>query len=284
MQKLIRSIAPRARLCGASRGPDRRPARGAAGIRRAGQVGGAAPGRSGAVALITVALIAGAAAPGAGDELAPAAAAVADGDLQLALGRMAELFEAGYPTPSQVLADPRFSPLREDPEARAGWRDLMRAHARESRVTMVVPDEPGEAMLVRGHVVRSPDGVPIAGAVLEISHTDATGRYEPGEGAGKDRRARLFAFVRSDHEGRFELRTVKPAPYPGSSEGAAHVHFRIHADGYRSYGADFRPYDHPRDPEERATSIARGWRFSTVHHEDELLVCELTIPMQPRAD
>ncbi len=229
-------------------------------------------------------LTAAAPTPGLAEELAPAAEAVAAGDLELALTRLAELFEDGYPTPSRVLADPRFAPLREDPEGRAGWRELMRAHAPESRVTMVPPGEPGEPILVRGRVVRSPDGAPIAGAVLEISHTDASGRYEPGEDAGDDDRARLFAFVRSDAEGRFELETIKPAPYPGASAGAAHFHFVIRADGFRRYGADFRPYDHPRDPAERATSIERGWRFSTVHHEGDLLVCEVTIPMRPEPD
>ncbi len=220
------------------------------------------------------------AGPPADDELAPAAAAVAAGKHELALARLAELFEAGYATPSRALADPRFSPLREDRQGRTAWRHLMRQHARESRVTMVAPDEPGEPMMVRGRVVESPDGEPIAGAVLEIYHTDATGHYEPGATVGRDARARLFAFVRSDADGRFELETIKPAPYPGAGEGAAHVHFIIEAEGYRSYGADFRPYDHPRDPAERATSIERGWRFSTVRHEGDTLICEVTIPMR----
>ncbi len=240
--------------------------------------------RIGTVAALALALVSAAPAAVAAEELAPAAEAVAAGDLELALARLAELFDRGYATPARTLADPRFAPLREDPEGRVAWRDLLRDHVRESRVAMVPPGEPGEPMRVRGRVVRSPDGAPIAGAVLEISHTDASGRYEPLEDAGDDDRARLFAFVRSDAEGRFELETIKPAPYPGSSEGAAHFHFVIRADGFRRYGADFRPYDHPRDPAERATSIERGWRFSTVHREGDLLVCEVTIPMRPEPD
>lgn len=245
------------------------------GVRRALRLGGVAA----AVSLLLLLLAAGPTALLAADELAAAAGAVATGDLENALERLSELFSKGYPTPSRTLADQRFAPLREDPEGRARWRALLASHVRESSVTMVVPDEPGERMRVLGRVVRSPEGAPIAGAVLEIYHTDATGHYEPGESIGDDARARLFAFVRSDADGRFELTTVKPAPYPGASEGAAHVHFRVRAHGYRSYGADFRPYDHPRDPAERAASLERGWRFSTVRRDGGVLVCEVTIPM-----
>ncbi len=223
----------------------------------------------------------GAAAAGAGDELHEVAQAVEAGDLTGAVDRYRELLDGGYPTPSAVLADPRFSALRDDGPSRSRLRELLRAHARESRVTMVAPDEPGEPMRVRGRVLRSPDGEPIAGAQLEIFHTDARGHYEPGESVGRDANSRLFAFVRTDAEGRFELATIRPGPYPGAGPGAAHVHFRIRADGYRGYGADFRPYDHPRDAAERAASLESAWRSSEVRQEEGVLVVEVMIPMLP---
>lgn len=216
----------------------------------------------------------------ASDPLAPAVEAVAAGDHPLAIERLAELFAGGYPTPSRSLADARLAPLREDPAGRAAWRALLRDHVRETRITMVPPGEPGRPMRVLGRVVRSPDGEPVPNAVLEIYHTDDTGQYEPGESVGDDARARLFAFVRSDADGRFEIETIQPAPYPGAGPGAAHVHFIISADGYRRYSADFRPYTHPQNAAERDTSIERGWRYSVVREEGETLICEVVIPVR----
>ncbi len=216
-----------------------------------------------------------------GDPLAGAAQAAAAGDLDGALAALRALFEAGHPTPAQVYADPRFTPLREDDAARGAWRRLMSEHPRESHLSMVTPDEPGEPMLIQGRVLRPGDGQPVEGAVLELYHTDHTGHYEPGESTGEDRNSRLFAFVRTDADGRFEVRTIKPAPYPGTGPGAAHIHYIISAEGYRRYAHDFRPYDHPRSAGERATSLERGQRYSTVRIEDGTLICEVVIPLRP---
>ena len=215
------------------------------------------------------------------DPLAQAAQAIAEGAIPAGLELLERLFAAGYGSPADLYADPRFSPLREKAEARGPWRDLMGRHIRESRLTMAPPGEPGTPMLIRGRVVGFPGGAPVPGAVLELYHTDATGQYEPGKSIGRDAQSRLFCFVRTDAEGRFEVRTIKPAPYPGSGPGAAHVHYRIRAEGFRPYSQDFRPYDHPREAAERATAMERGERFSTVHTEGDLFVCEVTIPMSP---
>ncbi len=228
-----------------------------------------------------VAMAAAGLARGEADPLDPAARAVEGGDLTGAIVTLRALFDAGYPTPADVLADPRFAPLREDGDARAAWRGVMKDHAREARITMVTPRESGTPMIIRGRVVRAPDGAPIAGALIEMNHTDATGHYEPGRTAGGDGRARLFGFIRTGDDGRFEARTIKPAPYPGASEGAAHIHYRASAAGYRSYSHDFRPYDHPRDPAERATALERAQRFTVARTEGDTLICEVTIPMLP---
>lgn len=210
-----------------------------------------------------------------------AAAHVARADYAQAVAELESTFAAGFETPSLVLADRRFAPLREDGPSRARLRRLLGDHVRESAITIVGANEPGAPMVVRGRVLSTPDGEPIVGARIEIFHTDAGGRYQPGDGVDDDDNARLFGFVRTDADGRFEVRTIEPGPYPGLGPGAAHVHFRISAPGYAGYGAEFRPYDHPRTAEERATSLERGWRSSQVHREEDVLVCEVMIPMRP---
>ncbi|OIK00932.1 6-chlorohydroxyquinol-1,2-dioxygenase [Streptomyces sp. MUSC 14] len=103
----------------------------------------------------------------------------------------------------------------------------------------------GEPCVVSGRV-RSPDGSPLPGAVLDVWQADAEGYYDvqqpdvqpAGNGRG------LFT---ADTEGRFWFRTCVPAPYPIPTDGPvgtllratgrhsyrpAHIHFIATADGH----------------------------------------------------
>lgn len=142
-----------------------------------------------------------------------------------ALDLFAAAAAAGYPRPSEVHTDPRFARLRSDAATRAKLRDALRAHARESDVTMVAADEPGDPLHVRG-VVRDADGKPVAGALLHVFQTDHTGHYVPG---GLDEsNPRLFAWLRTDAEGAFGYRTIRPAPYGGvAGSSNQHVHVEV---------------------------------------------------------
>jgi protocatechuate 3,4-dioxygenase beta subunit len=50
--------------------------------------------------------------------------------------------------------------------------------------------------------------------------------------------ARLFGYVRTDKDGKFELHTIKPSGYP-QSDLPAHIHVHVTADGYRNYVNEF---------------------------------------------
>lgn len=103
----------------------------------------------------------------------------------------------------------------------------------------------GEPMIVTGSVA-TPDGKPIANAVVDVWHSDNDGHYDvqrqDGNG-GLSMRARFVA----DDEGRFWFWSIKPAAYPIPHDGPvgrmleaqgrhpwrpAHVHFRISAAGF----------------------------------------------------
>ena len=52
------------------------------------------------------------------------------------------------------------------------------------------------------------------------------------------RHARLFGYVRTDKEGKFELHTIKPSGYP-QSDLPAHIHVHVTAEGYRNFVNEF---------------------------------------------
>ncbi len=97
-----------------------------------------------------------------------------------------------------------------------------------------IPDEPGERLLFSG-TVYEPDGkTPASGVDLLIYHTDVQGlyRHEGSRGGGNPDSSRLWAQLRTDQRGRYELRTIKPGPYP-NQRIPAHIHLEAEKPGYR---------------------------------------------------
>ncbi len=105
---------------------------------------------------------------------------------------------------------------------------------------------PGEPLFVSG-TVRSADGTPVAGAVVDTWHSDDDGSYDlqRSDAAGE---SAMRARFRADGEGRFHFWSIKPAAYPIPHDGPvgellaaqgrhpwrpAHVHFLIDAPGHR---------------------------------------------------
>lgn len=105
-------------------------------------------------------------------------------------------------------------------------------------------DGDGEPCLVRG-TVKSMDGTPVAGAVLDIWQAASNGLYEQQDSDQPEMNLRgRFA---TDEQGRFHFRTVKPLYYPVPGDGPvgemlravgrhnfrpAHIHFIITHAGY----------------------------------------------------
>jgi hydroxyquinol 1,2-dioxygenase len=103
----------------------------------------------------------------------------------------------------------------------------------------------GDAMIVTGSV-SSPDHRPLAGATVDVWHSDDDGHYDVqqlDEIGGLAMRARLH----TDQNGRFHFWSIKPAAYPVPHDGPAgqmleaqgrhpwrpaHVHFMVSAPGY----------------------------------------------------
>jgi catechol 1,2-dioxygenase len=111
--------------------------------------------------------------------------------------------------------------------------------------SMVEYDDGGEPAVLRG-TVRDETGSPVAGAKLDVWQNAATGFYavQQPEVQGA---TNLRGVYTSDEQGRYEIRTVRPVPYPIPHDGpvgrllqdtgrhpwrAAHVHAKVSAPGF----------------------------------------------------
>ena len=103
------------------------------------------------------------------------------------------------------------------------------------KTTIVAPGEPGEPLIVSG-TIYAPDGrTPLEGINLFVYQTDATGVYSTS--GGDNRGTRIHGLVRSNKEGHYEFRTIKPGSYP-NSRNAAHIHAYVSGPDYPEYWID----------------------------------------------
>ena len=105
----------------------------------------------------------------------------------------------------------------------------------------------GEPILLQGRVT-STDGKPLSGARLDVWQASSDGRYDLQFDNFKGAEMNLRARFRTDADGRYEFRSVKPTSYPVPSDGPvgrmlnalgrhpfrpAHIHFIISAVGFK---------------------------------------------------
>lgn len=108
------------------------------------------------------------------------------------------------------------------------------------------PMDEGEQIVVSG-TVRTLDGDPIAGAIVDVWQTAANGNYSMQEPDSQDLNNARGIF-RADDEGRFTFTTDRPVKYQIPGDGPvgemldntgrhnwrpAHIHFLISAPGYK---------------------------------------------------
>ena len=108
--------------------------------------------------------------------------------------------------------------------------------------------EPGDIVFVSG-TVRSSDGAPLAGAIVDVWQADAQGAYSHFNIAEADAPFNLRARVSADKDGGFEIQTWVPSSYEIPKFGPtgdllkatgrhpwrpAHIHFRLSQSGYQT--------------------------------------------------
>lgn len=129
-------------------------------------------------------------------------------------------------------------------------------------VKIVTDQEAGEPLIVSG-TIYSPDGKqPMPGINLYVYQTDLTGRYSTS--GGENRATRIHGVMRTNAEGRYEFRTIKPGSYP-NSRNPAHIHAYVSGPGYPEYWID--EYQFVDDPfvkdDEKQKAKAQG-KFSPI--------------------
>lgn len=172
---------------------------------------------------------------------------------------------------SAVLSDPALLDLHPYPR----FRDAIRRFGKSPEATIVGVQEAGPRLHVVG-IVKDAEGRNIAGARVYAYQTSAAGWYAATaahfrSNSGDTRHARLFGYVTTDASGRFEIRTVRPAGYPGS-DLPAHIHVQIAKPGEErdSLVTEILFEDDPRlTPQARERSKREGFVIVPVEHEGD---------------
>lgn len=103
-----------------------------------------------------------------------------------------------------------------------------------SKIKMVTDSEPGDTMIISGTIYLSDGKTPAKGAILSVWHTDNKGYYIEGGGGAGELHPRIHGRMKTGSDGKYEFRTIKPAPYPSNS-APAHVHGHISAPNFPEY-------------------------------------------------
>ena len=107
--------------------------------------------------------------------------------------------------------------------APVGRRAQTADRPRTASIAIPPASEPGVTLTVEGRVLLK-GGAPAGGVDVYVYHTDARGHYSPD---GRDERnPRLKGYLRTDDQGRYQVRTIRPGPYPNSGP-PAHIHYEV---------------------------------------------------------
>lgn len=110
----------------------------------------------------------------------------------------------------------------------------------------IAGDTPGDPVVISGRVT-DPSGRPLAGALLDVWQASAEGFYDVQ--LPEQTELNLRGRFRTDAEGRYTFRTIKPSFYPIPADGPvgqmlravgrhpyrpAHIHFIVSAESYEA--------------------------------------------------
>jgi catechol 1,2-dioxygenase len=106
--------------------------------------------------------------------------------------------------------------------------------ARAKGETMLVDPDDGDRVVIRG-TVTDIDGRPIGGATLDCWQNATAGFYavqQPDVQTPEN----LRGVYTTDPDGTYEIRTVRPVPYPIPSDGPVGDHLKVHGRGWMRPG------------------------------------------------
>ncbi|HMQ48873.1 MAG TPA: intradiol ring-cleavage dioxygenase [Saprospiraceae bacterium] len=121
--------------------------------------------------------------------------------------------------------------------------------------------EPGIPIRVSGTIYTQDGRTPAANVLLYVYHTDDTGLYSDGSKLSDctRRHGHLRGWMKTDVQGQYAFRTIRPAAYP-NSRIPAHIHAIIKEPGLKNYWiADYFFDDDPfLSEKDKQDTLARG--------------------------
>jgi protocatechuate 3,4-dioxygenase beta subunit len=148
------------------------------------------------------------------------------------------------------------------------------------RTQIAADSEPGEPLIVGGQVF-TPDGrTPAAGVTVYAYNTDVEGYY--GENH-KEYPPRIYGWMKTDADGRVELRTIRPGCYPGMRV-PAHIHFELWGGGYPLQWTEELKFEGGRyitpDALARDAQLREFHTIQRLDREDEMWKCRFKIRLR----
>ncbi len=153
-------------------------------------------------------------------------------------------------------------------------------------------NEPGEKFFVKG-IAYKPDGkTPAPNVVIYYYHTDNNGYYSPGVGMNEKarRHGHLRGWVQTSSKGMYSIFTIRPAPYPNSSN-PSHIHLIVKEEGMNEYYIDELVFDDDKlltaDQRKRlerrgGSGILKVRRVNDLQVAEHKIVLGLNIPGYPK--
>ena len=167
---------------------------------------------------------------------------------------------------SSLFAIEQGPPLRETadlvagpfyPSLKLGEKDADMTSVRGQRQRAV-----GQVVQLSGRVTNV-KGEPLRNTRIEVWQANTNGRYahpsEPNKQLALDPGFQGYALLRTDNDGRYQVTTIKPGPYPTprGDMRAPHIHFEIHGQADRKVTQLFFPNERLNEQDRHLNSVRR---------------------------
>ncbi len=155
-----------------------------------------------------------------------------------------------------------------------------------SAISRIAPEnEPGTPFVIKGSVF-TPDETPAVGVIVHSYHRDAKG-YDFGENDAELDTWRLQGWAKTDEQGNFEFKTIRPAPDHIGREGP-HIHFTTVSDMFgRQWAKKVFLSDDPTLTETQRLDAKKAGKFNwiaDVRETDGIQYIKVNIKLKKKGD